>query len=306
MNHFFFQRIFFSFLTLLALGTLCFILMKSVPGSPFDSENSIPPEIKQNLEEKYGLNASLSTQYFSYLKNLMRGDLGPSFKQAGRSVNEIISEGLPVSMELGVYSLLLAIGVGFFFGIFSAVKHDSWIDYLAQFLTTIGISAPNYLVAAFLIYLFSLRLHWLPPALWNDAASMVLPIITLSMRPAAQVAQILRASMLENLNSDYVRAARARGLSEKKIVFKHVLKNSLVPLFALLAPTSAYILTGSFVVEYIFAIPGLGKGLISAVLSRDYSMIMGLTMLYGIFLLGINFIVDVLYQYLDPRMRLKS
>lgn len=296
------------FLTILAtlwvLATLTFFLLRVVPGGPFDSEKALPPEIKANVDAKFGLDKPLTAQYASYLGGIMRFDFGPSFKYEGRTVTEIISDTLPTSVELGAYSLVISILIGLPLGILSAYKQNTWVDFSAMFLAVAGISLPSYFVGAMLIYIFALQLHILPAALWDDWQSKILPVITLGSRPASLIARLTRAALLESIRSDYVRTARAKGLSESKVVLKHALRNSLIPVLTLLGPLAAYVLTGTFVIEYIFAIPGMGKYFIDAVTNRDYPLIMGVTMVYGFVLVTANLVVDLAYAVVDPRIRI--
>ncbi len=290
--------------TLFVLATITFFLLRVVPGGPFDSDKALPPDIKANVEAKFGLDKPLFVQYTNYLSGMLRFDFGPSFKYIGRDVTEIISDTLPTSMELGLYSLILAMVIGFPLGILSAYKQNTWVDFSAMFLAVAGISLPSYFVGAILIYVFSLQLNLFPPALWDEWVHKVLPTITLGTRPAALVARLTRAALLESIRSDYVRTARAKGLSERKVILKHALRNSLIPVITLLGPLAAYVLTGTFVIEYIFAIPGMGKYFIDAVTNRDYPLIMGVTMVFGFMLTTANLLVDIAYAIVDPRIRM--
>jgi len=293
------------FATLFVLATITFFLLRVVPGGPFDSDKALPPDIKANVEAKFGLDKPLAEQYVSYLVGMARFDFGPSFRYIGRDVTEIISDTLPTSMELGLYSLALAIAIGLPLGILSAYKQNTWIDFSAMFLAVAGISLPSYFVGAILIYVFSLQLNWFPPALWEEWVHKVLPTITLGTRPAALIARLTRAALLESIRSDYVRTARAKGLSEGKVILKHALRNSLIPVITLLGPLAAYVLTGTFVIEFIFAIPGMGKYFIDAVTNRDYPLIMGVTMVFGFMLTTANLLVDLAYAIIDPRIRVR-
>lgn len=221
-----------------------------------------------------------------------------------RTVSEIIGDTLPTSMELGLYSLILAIGLGIPLGILSAYRQNSWVDFSSMFVAVAGISLPSYFVGAILIYVFSLRLNLFPPALWEEWGSKVLPTITLGTRPAALIARLTRAALLESIRSDYVRTARAKGLSERVVILKHALRNSLIPVITLIGPLAAYVVTGTFVIEYIYAIPGMGKYFIDGVTNRDYPLIMGVTMVYGFVLVFANLLVDVAYAIIDPRIRI--
>jgi oligopeptide transport system permease protein len=291
--------------TLFVLGTLTFFLLRIVPGGPFDSDKALPADVKANVEAKFGLNRPVYVQYFSYLGGIARFDFGPSFKYVDRSVSEIIGDTLPTSMELGFYALILSLTLGLPIGILSAYKQNTWVDFSSMFVAVAGISLPSYFVGAILIYIFSLKLGLLPPALWEGWEAKILPTITLGTRPAALIARLTRASLLESIRSDYVRTARAKGVSEASVVLKHALRNSLIPVITLLGPLAAYVLTGTFVIEYIFAIPGMGKYFIDAVTNRDYPLIMGVTMVYGFALVTANLLVDLAYAAVDPRIRIR-
>lgn len=305
MGPFLLRRFFSILATLFVLATITFFLLRMVPGGPFDSDKVLPPDIKANVEAKFGLDKPLYVQYISYLSGMTRFDFGPSFKYIGRTVSEIILDTLPTSVELGFYSLILAILLGIPLGILSAYKQNTWVDFSAMFMAVAGISLPSYFVAAILIYVFSLRLNLLPPALWEEWVHKILPTITLGTRPAALIARLTRAALLESIRSDYVRTARAKGVSETMVVLKHALRNSLIPVITLLGPLAAYVLTGTFVIEYIFAIPGMGKYFIDAVTNRDYPLIMGVTMVYGFTLVAANLAVDICYAIVDPRIRVR-
>lgn len=305
MATFLIKRLLTILATLFVLATLTFFLLRVVPGGPFDSDKALPPDIKANVEAKFGLDKPLSTQYFSYLVGVSTFDFGPSFKYIGRNVTEIILDTLPTSVELGLYSLVLAILLGIPLGILSAYKQNTWVDFSAMFMAVAGISLPSYFVAAVLIYVFSLQLNWLPPALWEEWVHKILPTITLGTRPAALIARLTRAALLESIRSDYVRTARAKGVSEMRVVLKHALRNSLIPVVTLIGPLAAYVLTGTFVIEYVFAIPGMGKYFIDAVTNRDYPLIMGVTMVYGFALVMANLLVDIAYVIIDPRIRVR-
>ena len=304
MTTFLIRRFFTVCATIFFLATITFFLLRIVPGGPFDSDKALPPDIKANVEAKFGLDKPMIQQYFIYLKGLIRLDFGPSFKYMGRTVSEIIWDTLPTSVELGLYSLALALILGIPLGIISAYKQNSFIDFSAMFMAVAGISLPSYFVGAILIYVFSLKLGILPPALWEDWTSKILPTITLGTRPAALIARLTRASLLESIRADYVRTARAKGLSESVVILKHALRNSLIPVITLVGPLAAYVVTGTFVVEYIFAIPGMGKYYIDAVTNRDYPLVMGVTIVFGIMLVLANLLVDIMYAVIDPRIRI--
>ncbi len=287
------------------VATLTFILMQVVPGGPFDKDKPLPLEIKANVEAKYHLDKPVGYQYLLYLQALLRGDLGPSYKYVGRDVSDIIKDTLPVSLHLGMLALGVAIMVGFILGILAVVKPYSWMDRSGMFMATIGISIPNFVIGGLLILFLSHVYKIFPPALWEGWRHTLLPALTLGLGPAAFIARLLRSSILETLHQDFVRTARAKGLSEGVILLKHVLKNSVMPVVTFLGPLTATLVTGSFIVEYLFAIPGMGKFFITAVTNRDYPLIMGVTLVYAVIILLANLLVDIAYAYLDPRVRVE-
>ncbi len=302
MIRFVLRRFLWAIPVLWVVATLTFILMQVVPGGPFDKDKPLPPEIKANVEAKYHLDKPIWQQYLLYLQSLSGGDLGPSYKYLGRDVNDIIKDTLPVSLQLGVLALGVAIIAGFLLGILAVVKPYSWIDRSGMFVATAGISIPNFVIGALLILFLSHLYNLFPPALWEGWRYALLPALTLGLGPAAFIARLLRSSILETLHQDFVRTARAKGLSEGVILLKHVLKNSVTPVVTFLGPLTATLVTGSFIVEYIFAIPGMGKFFITAVTNRDYPLIVGVTLVYAVIILLANLLVDVAYAYLDPRV----
>ena len=298
------KRLVEAFLTLFVILSLTFVLLRVVPGGPFDQDKALPPDIKANIERKYNLDQSLVTQYKNYLFRILKGDLGESYKYLGRSVSEIISESFPASFLLGFYSLFLAFLIGIPLGLLAASRHNQWVDNVSMIFAISGVSLPNFLVAAFLVQIFSMNMGWFPPAGWGAATYYVLPVLCLGMRPVAFIARLTRSSVLDVIGSDYIRTAKSKGLSPKVIMYKHVLKNSLIPVITYSGPLIAAILTGSFVIEIFFAIPGIGKHLIQSVNNRDYPFILALTLLYAALLVFANLIVDLLYAFFDPRIRL--
>lgn len=304
MVEFTIRRLLSSIPTVFILAALTFFLLRLAPGGPFDGEKAWPPEIKANIEARYGLDRPLTHQFFSWCQDVFRGDLRESFQYIGKPVREIISESLPVSFLIGLGGLVLALLVGVPLGAFAAWKQNSFWDYSVLFLAVSGVSLPNYLLASVLVSLFAIQLQWFPAALWDEPTAMILPILTLAARPAAMIARLVRSSMMEVLRAPYIQVARAKGLSARSIVLKHSLRNSLIPLFSLLGPLTANLVTGSFVVELIFQLPGMGKYFVSSVLNRDYPLVMGITLTYGAFLISANFIVDLSYAWIDPRIRL--
>jgi oligopeptide transport system permease protein len=259
-----------------------------------------------NIKAKYHLDKPVPEQYLMYMDRLVHGDLGVSYKYVSRTVNDILCDAFPVSLELGGMALLLAIIVGVPLGTIAAVRRGTATDWVAMFVSTMGVSLPSFLNGALLIFVFGLWLKILPVALWENWRNMILPAVTLAVGPTAYLSRLTRASVLDVLNKDYVRTARSKGLSEPNTVVKHVLRNALVPVATVLGPLTAALITGSFVVEYIFAIPGMGRFFITAVSNRDYDLIIGTTLIYAVLLIIANTIVDIVYQILDPRIRMES
>lgn len=286
-----------------AVVTITFFLLRTLPGGPFDTEKKLPPQIKKNIEAKYKLDEPVRKQYISYLKNLAHGDFGPSYKYIDRSVNEIIAETLPVSVELGLISLIISIILGTAIGIVSATKPGGAFDFMSVAIATALVSVPSFVTGAVLIYVFSVKLRLLPAALWGGPANVVLPALTLAAAPAAYLARLIRASMLDTSKALFIRTARAKGLSNFTVITKHILRNALIPVVTVLGPITAFLVTGSFVVEHIFAIPGTGRFFVMAVSNRDYPLVMGITIVYTIILVLANLIVDILYVVLDPRIK---
>jgi oligopeptide transport system permease protein len=297
------KRIVHGLIVLWIVATFTFLLLRLAPGGPFDSERKLPPEVLANLEAKYHLNEPVLQQYGRYLGSVARGDFGPSYKYLDRSVGQIIAETLPTSVLLGGLALIFTILTAFPIGLFAAYYRGSLIDRWCLFVATLGISLPNFLLGALLIWLVALELGWLQAGRWDDWRSMILPTITLGAAPSAYLSALLRSAMIETLGEDFVRTARAKGLKESVVVVKHALAHSLIPTLTVLGPLAAALLTGSFVVEYVFAIPGMGRFFITAVTDRDYPLIMGVTLVYTGILVCANLIVDVLYGYVDPRIR---
>lgn len=298
------KRIFNAFIVLWIVITITFFLMHAIPGGPFTAEKSLPPYVLHSIEERYKLNDPLYKQYGDYLCNLVQGDLGPSFKYPGRSVNDIIKDGFPVSFKLGIEAILIAIIIGIPAGILSGVKKDKWQDRAVNFFTTLGVAVPSFVVAALLIYVLSTKLHLLPAAMWNGWRYEIMPALALSGMPMSFIARLTRSSMLDILSQDYIKTARAKGLSWSKVLIKHALPNSLIPVVTYLGPMTASILTGSFVIETIFAIPGLGQYFVTSIYNRDYTVILGVTIFYSVIVIVLNMVVDLLYPLLDPRIKI--
>jgi oligopeptide transport system permease protein len=300
------KRILYSVITLWVVITITFFLMHSIPGNVFASEKKLPPNIVKNLEEKYGLDKPLMQQYVKTLTNVCLLDFGMSMKTGGRSVNDIIEEHFPVSLELGLYSLFLCLLVGIPLGIISAIKKGKWQDHVSMITATLGVTIPSFVIAAILQYVFCVQLRLFPVMGLNSPTDAILPAIALSFFPISFIARLTRSSMVEVLEQDYIRTAKAKGLSKSSIIYKHALKNAILPVVTYLGPLIAGVLTGSFVIEKIFNIPGLGRYFIDTILSRDYTTIMGVTTFYASFLIIMNLVVDILYVVVDPRIKLKT
>ena len=298
------KRIFNAFIVLWIVITITFFLMHAIPGGPFTAEKSLPPYVLHSIEERYKLNDPLYKQYGDYLCNLVQGDLGPSFKYPGRSVNDIIKDGFPVSFKLGIEAILIAIIIGIPAGILAGVKKDKWQDRAVNFFTTLGVAVPSFVVAALLIYVLSTKLHLLPAAMWNGWRYEIMPALALSGMPMSFIARLTRSSMLDILSQDYIKTARAKGLSWSKVLIKHALPNSLIPVVTYLGPMTASILTGSFVIETIFAIPGLGQYFVTSIYNRDYTVILGVTIFYSVIVIVLNMLVYLLYPLLYPRIKI--
>ena len=298
------KRFFSNVLALLVIITITFFLMKAIPGDPFTQEKALPKEILESLYEHYKLNDPWYIQYLHYLKSIAMWDLGPSFKYKARTVNDIIKNGFPISAALGLEAMVIAIGSGIFLGTIAALKQHRWQDYTAMVVAVIGISVPSFILAAFLQYLFAIKLDLLPVARWGTFQQSTLPAVALAALPTAFIARLTRSNMLEVLSMDYIKTARSKGLSDSVVIFKHALRNALLPVVTYLGMLTANVLTGSFIIEKIFGIPGLGQWFINSVTNRDYTVIMGLTVFYSIILLTAIFFVDIVYGWIDPRIKI--
>lgn len=291
-------------ITLWLIITLTFFLMHAIPGSPFNEERNTSEAVQKNLEAHYHLDEPLMVQYGLYLKSLMTLDFGPSITKPSQTVNDLLSRGFPISFELGMITLIIAVISGIILGIVAALRHNGFIDYVAMTFAVLGISIPNFVMATMLIQQIAVNWELLPVATWQSWRHMILPTLALATGPMAIIARLTRSSMLEVLTQDYIRTARAKGLSPWKIVFKHALRNALLPVVTILGTLAAGILTGTFVIEQIFAIPGMGKYFVESINQRDYPVIMGTTIFYSAFLIVMLFLVDVAYGLLDPRIKL--
>jgi len=306
MTKFIIRRLIGLIPTMFIIITLSFFIVRVAPGGPFDKERKIPPEVIKNIERKYNLDAPLMVQYGNYLLDVLRLDLGPSFRYPDHDVNYFIRSSLPKSMLLGVLSLSIAVMLGIGTGIISAARQNTWVDYTAMSGAVVGITVPLFVIGPVLMYIFAMRLGWLPTSGWITSkygwVTLLMPVATLAFPYFAYIARLSRASILEILRSDYVRTARAKGLRESVIMFKHVLKGGLLPVVSYLGPAFAGIVTGSVVVERIFRIPGLGQFFVQSAFNRDYTLLMGTVIVYSLILVIMNFIVDIAYGWLDPRI----
>jgi len=308
MSKFIIRRFFALIPTMLIIVTVCFFLIRLAPGGPFSSEKKLPPQILANIEAKYHLDEPLIQQYGRYLFNVIQGDLGPSYKYKDYDVNYYIGISLPISMLLGGLAMLLALVFGMSAGMLSSLKQNTGWDYAAMALAVFGISVPVFVIAPLLMWIFAVNFRILPVAGWVDEhglKALVLPVISLSVAYFATIARLSRASFLETLRSDYIRTARAKGLKTSVIMFKHVLKGASLPVVSYLGPALSGIVTGSIVVEKIFRVPGLGRHFVQSAFNRDYTMVMGTVIVYSVLLLIMNFVVDIAYGFLDPRISYK-
>ncbi len=299
-----FKRLLGAVPTLVVLITLAFFMIRVAPGGPFDTEKALPPEIEANLNAAYHLDEPLVQQYLRYMGQILTGDFGPSFQYKEYTVNELIGAGFQVSLRLGGLAILLAVVLGSAFGIIAALRQNRPADYTVMTVAMTGISIPNFVVAPLLILLFAVGLGWLPAGGWDGAfASMVLPVIALALPQVAYISRLMRGSMIEVLRSNYIRTARAKGLPEHQVILRHALRPAFLPVLSYLGPATAAVITGSVVIEKIFGIPGLGRYFVQGALNRDYTLVMGVVVFYGILIILFNFLVDLLYGALDPKVR---
>lgn len=306
MINYIFKRLVASLVTLWVVVTVTFFLIHALPGGPFDGEKTLPPQVKANMEAKFGLDKPLSTQYTMFLNNLLHGDLGPSIKYEGRTVNDIIGYSFPASAKLGIVSVICSVLIGVYLGVVAALNQGKWQDRLMMLIATLGITVPSFVLATSLIFLFAVKLGWLPAVGFDGPLNYIMPVIALSGYSISYVTRLTRSSLLDVVRQDYVRTAKAKGLSRNIVIYKHALRNALIPIVTYIGPLTAGILTGSFVIEKIFAIPGLGREFVTSINNRDYMVIMGLTIFNSALLIGANFLVDLLYALIDPRVKLEG
>lgn len=303
MTKYILKRLLMMLVTMLMITLVTFTFMHIVPGGPFTQEKQIPASVKAALEEKYHLNDPLPKQYFDYLKGLLRFDLGPSFKYTGKTVNDFIESGFPYSAKLGLVTLLFVLLTSIPMGIVAALKNGRWQDMVLMAVATLGVTIPSFVIATGLLYIFAFQLGWLPSFGVDKWQGYILPMIALGGYSISFLARLTRSSLLEVMGQDYIRTARAKGISETRVILKHALRNALIPVITVLGPTVANLLTGSFVIEKIFAIPGMGSYFVNSVSQRDYTTIMGMTVFYAAFLISMVFVVDLFYCMIDPRIK---
>ncbi|NLC04134.1 MAG: ABC transporter permease [Tissierellia bacterium] len=304
MKSYYVKRIVSMVVTIILITLLTFTMMHAIPGGPFTRERPVPDEILRALNAKYDLDKPLPVQYLTYMKGLVTFDLGPSYSKIGTTVNDLITSGFPVSAKIGLMASVLIVILGIPLGVISALKQNRPIDYFVMFMATLGITVPSFVIATLIIYFFAGKLGWIPSFGLSTARSYIGPVLALSGYSLAFVTRLTRSSMLEVLRQDYIRTARANGIREFTVIMKHAVRNALIPVITYVGPMVAGILTGSFVVEKIFAIPGLGRHFVESVTNRDYTTIMGITVFYAIFYLITIFIVDIAYALIDPRIKL--
>jgi oligopeptide transport system permease protein len=306
MLNFIVKRLFSTVITIFVVITITFFLMRLMPGGPFSGEKKLSPQVLANLNKKFGLDKPVVEQYTIYLKNLTHGELGPSMKYEGRTVNAIIGYSLPVSARLGVVAIAFAMVVGVYMGIVAALNQGKWPDKLCMFIATIGITVPSFVIATLLIYVFAVKYHILNAIGLKSPKDYILPAIALGASSMAFVARLGRSALLDVVRQDYIRVARAKGLSKNIVIYKHALRNSLIPIVTYIGPLLAGVLTGSFVIEGLFGIPGMGREFISSIGNRDYTVLLGFVILDATFLIVANFAVDILYAVIDPRIKIEA
>ena len=304
MFSFVFKRVLAAIPVLFIVILITFVLIRVAPGGPFDQERNVPAQVIENLNKRYHLDDPMHVQFFDYVGNLLKGDFGPSFKYPNRTVTEIITTGAPVTMELGLYALIFAVFAGGAAGIFAALKPNTWRDYTPMSIAMIGICVPSFVLGPFLILVFGIWFNWLPVSGWGSSPmDKILPSLTLGSAYAAYVARLSRAGMLEVMSQDYIRTARAKGLPEWRVVLGHGLRGGITPVVAFMGPAAAGLLSGSFVVETVFQIPGIGRFFLQAAFNRDYTMILGTTIFFGFLIIVFNLLTDILMVWLNPKLR---
>ncbi|MGN0713196.1 MAG: ABC transporter permease [Anaerovoracaceae bacterium] len=302
------KRVLVAVVSMFLLITITFFLMHAIPGSPFNAgdRKNLNPEVIEAIEAKYGLDLPVHEQYINYVKNLLHGDMGLSMKKLNYSVNELIADSFPVSAQIGFFAIIVALAVGIPLGVVAALKRGGVADMFSMTLATVGISIPTFVIALLLMYLFCMKLAWLPPFGWGELKHFILPVACLSLAPIANITRLTRSTLMEVVQQDYIRTARSKGLSEFVVIGKHAMRNAIVPVVTYLGPLVAGLMTGSFAIERMFMAPGIGRYFVNSVSDRDYTMIMGVTIFYGLFIMVCTLIVDIAYAIIDPRVRLDS
>ena len=306
MRKYIIKRTLTLLVTLMVIVTITFIMMHSVPGGPFTRENALPDAVIEALNDKYNLDDPIWKQYFSYVNGILRFDFGPSFQRSGLTVNQLIKDGLPATLTIGVTSVIYIIVIGIPLGVLSALKHNKWQDKMILVFTTLGVVLPSFVIATAMIYIFSAKLNLLPSNGLTSWKHLIGPVVAISGFSMSFVIKLTRTCMLDVLEQDYIRTAKAKGISIQKVIFKHALKNALIPVIAYVGPMIATLLTGSFVIEKVYAIPGIGKHFVESVGNRDYTVLLGITILYAFILAIMVLVVDILYSIIDPRIKTKD
>ena len=306
MSTYLLRRVLWIIPVLFVVSLITFVLMKMVPGGPWSaSDRSVAPSVIEALRRKYGFDLPWHEQYLNWITEFLRGDFGPSYRYVDRGVNAIIADGLGTTIQLGLMAFVVAVAIGIPLGVVAALGHNRWPDYLATGVSVVGIATPSFVLAIVLVLVFSLGLNWFPAtsSRWGDWHGWVLPTIALAGFPIAQIARFTRASMLEVTRRDFVRTAKSKGIGENAVVVRHMIRNALIPVVTILGPILAFLVTGSFVVEFFFGVPGIGRFYVQSIGTRDYSLLMAMTVLYAFVIAAVNVLVDVIYAYIDPRIR---
>ncbi len=299
-----FKRFLWAIATLWVIITVTFIIMKAIPGDPFAKDGGLPETVQKNLHRHYNLDKPEIVQYGLYLKSILQFDFGPSMKHRSITVNDYIKKGFPISLHLGLQALIFAISFGLILGVVAALYRNKWPDYASMVIAIIGVSVPSFVLATFLINYVAVQWNLLPVATWQSWSHTILPTISLAMMPLAYIARLMRSSMLEVMNQDYILTAKAKGLKQSTIIIKHAIRNAILPVVTVLGILTTNLVTGSFIVEYIFGIPGMGEMFVTSIFNRDYSVILGSTVFYSAILIFLIFIVDVAYTWIDPRIKI--
>ncbi len=294
-----------SIITLFIVITITFFMMRAIPGGPFTDAKAIPNFVIEKMNERYGLNDPLYIQYGRYLLNILCFDLGPSYRYEGMTVNELIADSFPVSFIVGGLALLISLVIGIPLGVISALRRGKWQDKTSMIFATLGVTVPSFVLASAFVYIFAWHLGWVTVGFWDGISTAVLPAVTLALYPAAFISRLVRSEMLEVLGQDYIRTAYAKGLGRSSVIYIHALKNALIPVITYLGPLTAGILTGSFVIEKVYGVPGLGTFFVTSINNRDYTMIMGVTVFYSAILVSFNMITDICLSFIDPRIKLR-